>query len=24
MRWFKKGFETGDLKQGDTFNASEL
>ena len=24
MYWFKKGFETGDLKQGDTFNASEL
>jgi predicted metalloprotease len=24
MRWFKKGFETGDLKQGDTFSASEL
>jgi predicted metalloprotease len=20
MRWFRKGFETGDLKQGDTFN----
>lgn len=24
MYWFKKGFETGDLKQGDTFNTSEL
>jgi predicted metalloprotease len=24
MRWFKKGFETGDLSQGDTFNAEEL
>jgi predicted metalloprotease len=24
MRWFKKGFTTGDLNQGDTFNASEL
>lgn len=24
MRWFKKGFETGDIKQGDTFNASSL
>lgn len=24
MRWFKKGFETGDLQQGDTFSASEL
>ncbi|MCW3081855.1 neutral zinc metallopeptidase [Segetibacter sp.] len=24
MYWFKKGFETGDLKQGDTFNSSEL
>ncbi|MEO6232175.1 MAG: neutral zinc metallopeptidase [Ferruginibacter sp.] len=22
--WFKKGFETGDIKQGDTFNAPEL
>ena len=20
MRWFRRGFETGDLKQGDTFN----
>jgi len=20
MRWFKKGFETGDIRQGDTFN----
>ncbi|MHA4893834.1 KPN_02809 family neutral zinc metallopeptidase [Pedobacter sp. PWIIR3] len=24
MYWFKKGFETGDLKQGDTFNSNEL
>lgn len=24
MRWFKKGFTTGDLSQGDTFNAEVL
>ncbi len=24
MYWFKKGFETGDMKQGDTFNTNEL
>lgn len=24
MYWFKKGFETGDVKQGDTFNATTL
>jgi predicted metalloprotease len=24
MYWFKKGFETGDIKQSDTFNASKL
>jgi len=24
MRWFKKGWDTGDIKQGDTFNATEL
>ncbi|MDQ3046369.1 MAG: neutral zinc metallopeptidase [Bacteroidota bacterium] len=24
MYWFKKGFESGDPKQGDTFNAEEL
>lgn len=24
MRWFKKGFETGDLSQGDTFKARTL
>ncbi|WP_316802323.1 neutral zinc metallopeptidase [Pedobacter nototheniae] len=24
MYWFKKGFETGDIKQGDTFNANNL
>lgn len=23
MRWFRKGYETGDLKQGDTFALSE-
>lgn len=23
-RWFRKGFETGDMRQGDTFNAKEL
>lgn len=23
-RWFRKGFETGDPRQGDTFNASNL
>lgn len=23
MRWFRKGYETGDLKQGDTFSLSE-
>lgn len=23
MRWFKKGYETGDMKQGDTFSVSE-
>lgn len=23
MRWFRKGFETGDTKQGDTFSVSE-
>jgi predicted metalloprotease len=23
-RWFRKGFQTGDVKQGDTFGASEL
>jgi predicted metalloprotease len=22
--WFKKGFDTGDINQGDTFNASQL
>ncbi|WP_199117925.1 neutral zinc metallopeptidase [Pedobacter sp. ASV28] len=22
--WFKKGFETGDIKQGDTFNSASL
>lgn len=24
MRWFKKGFQTGDLRQGDTFNTTSL
>ena len=24
MRWFKKGFDTGDLSQGDTFNTIAL
>src|SRR5215207_374329 len=24
MYWFKKGFETGDLSQGDTFNSTEI
>ncbi|KAA3437750.1 KPN_02809 family neutral zinc metallopeptidase [Rufibacter hautae] len=24
VRWFRKGFETGDMSQGDTFNAAEL
>ena len=24
MRWFKKGFETGDVSQGDTFSATSL
>lgn len=24
MRWFKKGFDTGDLRQGDTFTAEDL
>jgi len=24
MRWFKKGFETGDINQGDTFNTNSL
>jgi uncharacterized protein len=23
MYWFKKGFETGDIRQGDTFNSAE-
>jgi predicted metalloprotease len=23
MKWFKKGYETGDMKQGDTFSVSE-
>ena len=24
VRWFRKGFETGDVSQGDTFNATQL
>lgn len=24
MRWFKKGYDTGDLAQGDTFNTNRL
>ncbi len=24
VRWFRKGFETGDINQGDTFNAARL
>ena len=24
VRWFRKGFETGDIRQGDTFNANPL
>jgi hypothetical protein len=24
VRWFKKGYDTGDMSQGDTFGASEL
>lgn len=24
MRWFMRGFQTGDVNQGDTFNAKEL
>jgi predicted metalloprotease len=24
MRWFKKGFESGDIKDGDTFNSTDL
>jgi len=24
MYWFKKGYQTGDLSQGDTFNSSDL
>jgi predicted metalloprotease len=24
VRWFRKGFETGDMRQGDTFNTRQL
>jgi predicted metalloprotease len=23
-RWFRRGFQTGDIRQGDTFSAEEL
>jgi len=23
-RWFRSGFETGDVRRGDTFNAADL
>ena len=23
VRWFRRGYDTGDLRQGDTFNAIE-
>jgi predicted metalloprotease len=23
-KWFRRGFETGDVRQGDTFNAEEI
>jgi len=23
-RWFRKGYETGDIRQGDTFNTNDL
>ena len=22
LHWFKKGYDTGDIRQGDTFNAN--
>ena len=24
LRWFRKGYETGDMRQGDTFNTPSL
>ncbi len=24
LRWFKRGYDTGDMRQGDTFNARDL
>ncbi|HEU4931940.1 MAG TPA: neutral zinc metallopeptidase [Pyrinomonadaceae bacterium] len=24
LRWFKRGYDTGDIRQGDTFNATDL
>ena len=24
VRWFRRGFQTGDMDQGDTFNAASL
>ena len=24
LRWFRKGYETGDIRQGDTFNTNSL
>jgi predicted metalloprotease len=24
VRWFRRGYETGDIREGDTFNASDL
>ena len=24
MYWFKKGYQTGDITQGDTFNSNDL
>ncbi|WP_461491064.1 neutral zinc metallopeptidase [Pontibacter sp. HJ8] len=24
VRWFRKGYETGDVSQDDTFNATQL
>ncbi len=24
MKWFKRGYETGDINQGDTFNTPDL
>jgi predicted metalloprotease len=24
VKWFRKGFETGDISQGDTFSAEDL